>query len=157
MQERRNSSALAMELRLSCTNPSIFASLTHGMFLYPWRCPIIRSNKVFIPRNGMLSFTYRLEITGRSVAQQQRCQDPSQILLKTLDSFPVIKTLRNLTIRCLVHVILKPSPGPLFYWHKLILIPAWMSIYIHYKVWDELLIQSQTSMVQPFGKFGTGE
>ena len=24
MQERRNSSALAMELRLSCTNPSIF-------------------------------------------------------------------------------------------------------------------------------------
>ena len=27
MQERRNSSALAMELRLACINPSIYASV----------------------------------------------------------------------------------------------------------------------------------
>ena len=32
-QERRNSSALAMELRLSCTNPSIYAL---GPFSLTW-------------------------------------------------------------------------------------------------------------------------
>ena len=37
----------------------------------------------------------------------------------------------------------------------LTLIPAWISNYIDYKVWDELLIYSQTSMVAPL-KFGNG-
>ena len=32
--------------------------------------------------------------------------------------------------------------------------PAWISNYIDYKVWDELLIYSQTSMVAPL--FGNG-
>ena len=27
--------------------------------------------------------------------------------------------------------------GP-FYWHELALIPAWVSKYTHYKVWDEI-------------------
>ena len=30
VQERRNSSALAMELRLACTNPSIYASVNQS-------------------------------------------------------------------------------------------------------------------------------
>ena len=33
--------------------------------------------------------------------------------------------------------------------------PAWISNYIDYKVWVELLIYSQTSMVAPL-KFGNG-
>ena len=37
----------------------------------------------------------------------------------------------------------------------LTLIPAWISNYIDYKVWDELLIYSQTSMVASL-KFGNG-
>ena len=39
MQERRNSSALAMELRLSCTNPSICCPRDKvGMFVYIHCC-----------------------------------------------------------------------------------------------------------------------
>ena len=30
-----------------------------------------------------------------------------------------------------------PPRGP-FYWHGLTLIPAWVSNYIHYKVWDDI-------------------
>ena len=37
----------------------------------------------------------------------------------------------------------------------LTLIPAWISNYLDYKVWDKLLIYSQTSMVAPL-KFGIG-
>ena len=38
VQERRNSSALAMELRLSCTNPLILSLLRHlKPFLLPWK------------------------------------------------------------------------------------------------------------------------
>ena len=36
------------------------------------------------------------------------------------------------------------------------LIPAWISNDMHYKLWDKLLIHSQTSMVQPL-KFGMGK
>ena len=32
VQERRNSSALAMELCLSCINPSIYANINHNVF-----------------------------------------------------------------------------------------------------------------------------
>ena len=31
----------------------------------------------------------------------------------------------------------KSAPGP-FYWHGLTSIPAWISNYIHYKVWNEI-------------------
>ena len=34
VQERRNSSALAMELRLSCTNPS-----NYGIVIHSFKCP----------------------------------------------------------------------------------------------------------------------
>ena len=33
--------------------------------------------------------------------------------------------------------LLHKAWGP-FYWHGLTLIPAWISNYIHYKVWDEI-------------------
>ena len=39
------------------------------------------------------------------------------------------------------------SPGASFYWHGLTLIPAWISNYIHYKVWDESIF--------PFPKFNS--
>ena len=44
VQERRNSSALAMELRLSCTNPQIYVSSAifgSGSGLSPVCCPAI--------------------------------------------------------------------------------------------------------------------
>ena len=31
------------------------------------------------------------------------------------------------------------SPGAPFYWHGLTLISAWISNYIHYKMWDEII------------------
>ena len=39
MQGQRNSSALAMELSLSCTNPSIYA-LYKDSVLWKYRCPL---------------------------------------------------------------------------------------------------------------------
>ena len=38
---------------------------------------------------------------------------------------------------CMVPLQNLTSWGP-FYWHSLTLIPAWISNYIHYKVWDEI-------------------
>ena len=43
----------------------------------------------------------------------------------------------------------------LFYLQELTLIPAWISNYIHDKMWMKLHINFQTSMVQPL-KFGNG-
>ena len=37
--------------------------------------------------------------------------------------------------------------GP-FYWHGLTLIPAWISNYIHYKMWDEINFNSTFVEVQ---------
>ena len=34
-----------------------------------------------------------------------------------------------------------------FYWHGLTLIPAWISIYLHYKVWDEITYPSHESTI----------
>ena len=44
--------------------------------------------------------------------------------------------------------------GP-FYQHSLTLIPAWVSNYVHYNVWDEIIYPFPTSMVKPL-KFGNG-
>ena len=54
--------------------------------------------------------------------------------------------------QAIIHT-LNPTKGP-FYWHGIILIPAWISNYIHYKVWVKLLLHSRTSTVQPW-KLGT--
>ena len=43
----------------------------------------------------------------------------------------------------------------LIYKHLLTLIPAWISNYIQYEVWDEISYHSQTSNVHPL-KFGNG-
>ena len=36
----------------------------------------------------------------------------------------------------------KDSPGPFLYWNWLTLIIAWITIYIHYKLWDEITCPS---------------
>ena len=40
-------------------------------------------------------------------------------------------------------------PVALFYQHGLMLIPEWISNYIHHKVWDEIACPFQNITVQP--------
>ena len=53
VQEKSNSSALAMELRLSCTNPSIYEWYIFPCGLCPWVNPRIHSDSdMFIRYNS---------------------------------------------------------------------------------------------------------
>ena len=56
----------------------------------------------------------------KSDFQYQACSDQKQLFLQNLWRW-----------------LLLSYCGP-FYWHDLTLIPAWISNYIHYKVWDEI-------------------
>ena len=42
-----------------------------------------------------------------------------------------------------------------FYWHGLTVIPAWISNYTHYNVWDEIIYPFLNFNVQPL-KFRNG-
>ena len=54
---------------------------------------------------------------------------------KHICSVSIIRRVRSKVM--MLHVNTIPAWG-LFYYHGLTLIPAWISNYIHYKVWDEI-------------------
>ena len=54
----------------------------------------------------------------------------------------------------IIHLMTMTTRVP-FYEHKFTFIPAWISNYIHHKVWDEITYPFPTSTVQPL-KFGNG-
>ena len=56
----------------------------------------------------------------------------------------VVRTCRRLRIEQLFKFHTRDP----FYEHGLILMPAWIGNYIHYRVWDEITSPFQISMVQ---------
>ena len=76
MQERRNSSALAMELRLSCTKPSIWAS----SFTKPsWH---VHTSHITAPLQGESTSHWKGCWTNNCVTSDLRCHDAHMISLE---------------------------------------------------------------------------
>ena len=110
MQERRNSSALAMELRLSCINPLI----------YPMRKCCMMS---YVCLSDGLCFL------GKCFIEQAESSSNQSWVYK-------FWTL-SLMVTAWVSLTKSLQQGPV-YKHTCILILSWISNYINYKVWNEI-------------------
>ena len=86
VQERRNSSALAMELRLSCTNPSIYLHLA--------LIKVLRTNK-YIHQNINLTATFKIIILTTKVHWISAFPTSSYIVLKLKGCWGLIEIKTN--------------------------------------------------------------